>query len=225
VSRTAALLFVFVAAAAWAQVPPHSITVGGSAHVIVRADRGQFSVGVATRATTVTAALHANNDKTQHLIDALKAHGVAAIEIETANFSIEEPYENGRRVTGEYQVRNSVTVTRSDTASISDLLQVAIDAGANQAWNVRFFLAEPGAIRDQALAAAYRDARTRAEKLAGAAGKTVGDVLALTTEQMPALPRVGGVGQEAMIVTGSAPPIETGMQMVVASVVAQFELK
>jgi uncharacterized protein YggE len=225
VSRAAAILFLFVAAVASAEAPPHTITVGGSANIFVKADRGQFTVGVSTRATTVPAALHANNEKTQRVIDALKAHGVAPNEIATANFSIEEPYENGRRVAGEYQVRNSVTVTRSDIASVSDLLQVAIDAGANQAWNVRFFLAEPGAVRDQALAAAYRDARTRAEKLAAAAGKTVGDLVALTTEQMPALPRVGGVGMEAMTVTASAPPMEAGMQMVVANVVAQFELK
>jgi uncharacterized protein len=225
VTRTAGFLVLFVAAAALAQAPPHTITVGGSAQVVLRADRGQFTVGVSTRSTTVTTALQANNKKTQLVIDALKAHGAAENEINTSSFSIAQPYENGRQVTGQYEVHNSVTVTRSEVASISDLLQVAIDAGANQAWNVRFFLSEPATARDSALAAAYRDARARAEKLAAAAGKSVGDLLAITTEQFPALPRVGGVGTEPMAVSASAPPLQAGMQAVVANVVAQFELK
>ncbi len=74
------MLFVFVAAVASAEAPPHTITVGGSAHVAVSADRGQFTVGVSTRAATVSAALHANNEKTQRVIDALKARGVSANE-------------------------------------------------------------------------------------------------------------------------------------------------
>lgn len=220
-----ALVLLLVAAAASAEAPPHTITVGGSAHIVVEADRGQFTVAVSTRAPSVPSAMRMNNEKTQQMIEALRAHGVAASEINTSSFSIMQPYENGGRVTGEYEVQNSVTVTRSAVASISDLLQVAIDAGANQAWNVRFFLAEPGPIRDKALAAAFNDARARAAKLAAAAGKSVGDLVAITTEQLPRLPLVGGIGQEPITVTASAPPLQSGLLAVEANVVAQFELK
>jgi len=222
--QSVALVLLFVAAAASAEAPPHTITVGGSARIVVKADRGQFTVGVSSRATTVTSALRTNNDKMQRVIAALKAHGAAENEISTSTFSITQPFENGRHVVGEYEVQNSVTVTRSAVASISDLLQIAIDAGANQAWNVRFFLAEPGPVRDKALAA-YNDARARAQKLAAAAGKSVGDLLTITTEQSPRFPLVGGGDMESMRLAGTAPPLQSGMQSVEASIVAQFELK
>lgn len=223
--QSVAFVLLFVAAAASAEAPPYTITVGGSARIVVKADRGQFTVGVSTRATTVTSALRTNNDKMQRVIAALKSHGAAENEISTSSFSITQPFENGRHVIGIYEVQNSVTVTRSAVASISDLLQIAIDAGANQAWNVRFFLAEPGPVRDRALAAAYKDARVRAQKLASAAGKSVGDLLTITTEQFPRFPLLDGTGQEAMTGLGPAPPLQAGMQSVEASVVAQFELK
>ena len=215
-----ALLVVVFAATGLAQ--PRTITVSGSGQVQVTPDRAQFTVGVATRGGSVSEAVRENNEKTRRVIEALKARGVTAGEIQTANFSLQQPYESGRRVVGQYDVQNNVTVTRKTpgAGAMSELLQAAVDAGANQAWSVRFFVADVSAARDKALAAAYADAKTRAEKLAAAAGKSLGEPLVITTEQPPNPPRVGAV--EAMAV---APPIESGMQAVNATIVVTFELK
>ena len=213
------VLALFLAATA---VAPRTITVSGSGQVQVTPDRAQFTVGVATRGGSVADAVRENNGKTRRVIEALRARGVAPGEIQTTNFSIQQPWENGRRLVGQYDVQNNVTVTRKTVGDMSSLLQTAVDAGANQAWNVRFFVADPSAARDRALAAAYADARNRAEKLAAAAGRAIGGPLVITTEQPPAPPRVGSA--EAAAVAGS-PPLESGLQMVGATVVVTFELK
>ena len=215
-----ALLAVIVAATALAQ--PRTITVSGAGQAQVTPDRAQFTVGVATRGGSVSEAVRENNEKTRRVIEALKARGVAAGEIQTTNFSLQQPYESRRRVVGQYDVQNNVTVTRKSAGAgaMSELLQAAVDAGANQAWNVRFFAADASAARDKALAAAYADAKSRAEKLAAAAGKSVGDPLVITTEQLPNPPRVGAA--EPLAVT---PPLEAGTQAVNATVVVTFELK
>src|SRR5207253_8831968 len=87
-----------------------TITVSGTGHAQLPPDRVSFSVGVATQRGSVADAFRENNDKTARVIGALKAHGVAAPEIQTSNFSIAEPFEGGRRVVGQYLVQNQVMV-------------------------------------------------------------------------------------------------------------------
>jgi uncharacterized protein YggE len=152
---------------------------------------------------------------------------VTAAEIQTTNFSLQHPWDNGRQLVGQYDVRNVVTLTRGGKESMRELLQAAVDAGANEVMNVRFFTADTAAARDQATASAYADAKRRAEKLAAAAGKSIGELLMITTEQQGFLPRVGGA--ENITVTAMAPgvppPVESGLQTISATVIVTFELK
>ena len=210
---------ILLALAGAASAQQRTITVSGSGRVQVVPDRFSFVVGVTTRGRAVGDAVKENSGKTAHVVAALKAAGVTDAEVQTSNFSIDQPYENGRQVSDQYVVRNTVTVTRTNPKNASDLLQAAIDAGANQAFGVRFFAADLSAARDRALEAAYRDARARAEKLASAAGHSLGDALAMTTER-PASPLVGGVEAQS-----APPPIEAGMSNVFATLYVTFEMK
>ena len=216
---------VCLAAASTALAEPRTITVNGTGQIQVNADRAQFTVGVSTRAASVSQAFRLNNERVARVIAAVKAKGIAAEDIQTTNFSIQQPYGPEGHIPNQYEVQNGVTVTLRDVRKVGELLQVAVDAGANQAFNVRFFVAEPQALRDRALAAAYADAKARAEKLAAAAGKTIGELLTLTTDLLPPVPRAGNTYSEAITVAAEA-PIEAGApQVLSAGVVATFELK
>jgi uncharacterized protein YggE len=184
-----------------------------------------FTVGVATSAKTVRDAFRANNAKTHAVIDALKKAGVSDSEIQTTNFSIDQPYDaETRKRLDEFLVSNNVTVTRRDPSSVSDLLQAAIDAGANQAGGLVFFVAHPAAARDEALAAAYADARGRAEKLAAAAKRMLGAATVITTVPMPYGYAQNNVA-EAITVSADTPAIETGVTRITETVTVTFELK
>ncbi|HKO00639.1 MAG TPA: SIMPL domain-containing protein, partial [Thermoanaerobaculia bacterium] len=219
-----------VAASAAAQTPvircadpEYTLTISGTGMAKAVPDRVSFSVGVSTTAKNVAEAFRANAVKTRAVIDALKKAGVKDREIQTTNFSITQSYlEEGRR--GPFVVTNRVTVIREDPAAVSDLLQAAIDAGANDAGALTFFVADPSQARDKALEAAFGDARGRAEKLAAAAKRTLGAAMLITaTPQFD-----GGALQNTVreaITVSSGPDIESGVSQITETVTVTFELK
>src|SRR2546430_9944704 len=52
--------------------------------------------------------------KTRRVIDALKAKGVASSEIRTSNFSLQQPWENGRRIVGRSEEHTSELQSQSN---------------------------------------------------------------------------------------------------------------
>ena len=120
-------------------------------------------------------------------------------------------------------VSNSVTVTREDPKSVSELIQTAIDAGANSASNLTFFNSNPTAARDRAIEIAVRDARTQAEKIAASVGRPVGAAQLITTAPVFSLNFTAV--QEAITVTAASPAIETGTNAIGYTVTITYELK
>lgn len=218
------LLPVVLALALSAGADPRTITVSGNGHAAAEPDRVSFTVGVSTRRPTVGEAFRENNASTARLVAALKAKGATDGEIQTSNFMIEQPYEAGRVVANQYVVRNSVTVTRHDLKNVSELLQAAIDAGANQAFGLHFFIADPSPLRDRALEAAFRDARARAEKLAAVAGRSLGETLEVTTER-PISPFAGSLVGGVVGGVEGGPPMEPGVTTMNVTLYVTFELK
>lgn len=228
-------LLTLLATTAFAQTVtplPPTLTITGSGSVKAPPDRVSFTVGVATVRPTVAEAFTQTTAASNRVIAALKARGVRAAEIQTSDFSVYTPTENDERPGAakkpQYGVRSDVTVTREDPKSVSELIQAAIDAGANVLDGVAFFVADPTALRDRAIARAFEDARGRAEKLAVLAGRTLGPVQAMQVNgASTAFGRFNSnnVVTEAITVTAEAPAIETGMSAITASVTVTFELR
>jgi uncharacterized protein YggE len=204
-----------------------TVTVTGSGMARLTPDRVSFTAGVATSAKTVGEAFAANNAKTRHVIDALKAHGVAAADVQTSNFSIDSPYDPklGQKRADLFVVSNSVMVTVRNIAATSVLVQAAVDAGANQVANLTFSNSNPAVARDRAIELATADARAQAEKLAAAVGRTLGGALTVTTMAANEYALRNNSVSEAITVTASAPDIEAGSNTVGYSVTITYELK
>jgi uncharacterized protein YggE len=156
---------------------------------------------------------------------ALKDHGVKDEEIQTSNFTIDSPWDprSEAKSTGQFLVTNNVTITRNESKSVSELIQTAIDAGANSASNLTFFNSNPTAARDRTIELAVRDARAQAEKIAASVGRTVGAALLITTVPIYT-PNIQAV-QEAITVTAASPAIEAGTTAIGYSVTITYELK
>ena len=158
-----------------------SVSVHGNASVRLHPDRVSFAVGVESRAASVAEAFKANKAGVNAVLAALKQKGVTPEEIQTSRFDISTiPAAKSRPRT--FRVETRVTVTRSDTSSVGELLQAAVAAGANQADSLRFSVADPSGSRKQGLELAFQDARTKAEALAALSKKTLGDVLCVSDE-------------------------------------------
>lgn len=231
---TAILLFSALPAIAQTQPPAYpkemqTISVTGTGRVTLAPDRVSFTVGVETTAATVTEAVDQNNRKTGDVIAALKRAGVGEKEIRTSNFSIfpQQDYQEGRRprIVG-YQVVNNITVTRDKTSDVGRLLEAAINAGANQVHGIGFSVADSARGRDQGLQAAFNDARAKATVLAKAAGRTLGEAIAIVegSAPQPPVPYYGrAVAMEAKV--AGPVPVEQGTDELSYTISAVFELR
>lgn len=197
-----------------------TVTVQGSATQRVKPDTVAFTVGVETQAADVRSAFDANAERVAAMIAALKDKGVAAEEIQTSNLDVGTVHSDEGRPIG-YRVVNLVTVRRSDPASAAELLQVALDAGANQVGSLQFLVADSSATQRRGLELAFQDARAKAEALASFAGRSLGDVVCLAEE-------AGHSGQPMRMRTmgyAEAMSIEPGTEELRSVVSAVFELR
>lgn len=157
-----------------------AIVVTGEGTVSAAPDMAEIAAGVQTRAATARAALDQNNSAMTKVLDALKGAGVADKDMQTTRVNLAPAYESnpntGARRPNGYQVTNSVTVRVRDLSKLGTLLDTLVSAGANNLGGVRFLIAEPQPLMDEARRKAVADATRRAKLLADAAGIHVGKV-------------------------------------------------
>jgi uncharacterized protein len=234
------LFLVIIATPLAAQIPtqppretamPETISVTGTGRATLTPDRFSFTAGVQTTAPTVEEAVNQNNSKMSAVIAALKRAGASDQEIRTSNFSIypQQVYEQGKppRLTG-YQANNSVTVTKSDVAAASKLLQAALNAGVNETSGLSFEVSDPARGRDQGLRAAFEEARAKAALLAQSAGRTLGRAIMINEGAAPVPPPprplpVGVMAARAEAV--SEVPISTGSRELTYTISVVFEMR
>lgn len=214
-------------------VPPamfETIAVSGTGHATVTPDRFSFTVGVQTIADTVEQAVNENNSKSAAVIAALKRTGATDKDIRTSNFSIypQQDYGQNRlpRILG-YQVSNNITVRRENISEVGKMLQAALSAGVNQSSGLQFEVSDPTKGRDQAMRAAYEDARSKAALLAQAAGRTLGRAMSISEEGVsaaapPPVPRAMAMRAEQAV---SEVPVESGTQQVTYNITVIFDLR
>ena len=211
------------------QAQPRNISVTGNAQVILAPDIAYVSIGVHSEAKTATEAVASNNTQTQAVIDAIKAQGVDAKDIQTTNFSVyqqEKFAPTGESLGTFFMADNTVYVTIRDITKIGDILDAAISAGANTVYGITFDVQDKEAAlatgRDQAMA----DAQAQAEQLVKAAGATLGDVQSISYYSSSPSPiyydnkvAPAGVGG------GGSVPISTGQLTLTVSVSVVYGMK
>jgi uncharacterized protein YggE len=160
------------------------------------------------------------------VLDAIKAQGVAATDIQTSQynvFPITNPPKEGEtpRITG-YRVTNIVSVKVRQIANVGSVMDAAIEAGANNVGGVFFSVDNPAPFEEQARTQAVKDAMAKAQTLASAAGVRVGRILTITETSGPVIP----LYKEAFAVPAAqaAGPIETGSTEITVSVEMHFEI-
>jgi uncharacterized protein len=171
-----------------------SISVSGQGEASAAPDMATINAGVQTLAPTVEQATRENQAAVAKVLQALETHGIAAKDMQTADYGIwpEQRYDargNGEATITGYRVNNSVKVTVRDIARVGEVLGAVTTAGANAVNGVSFGLADDSALEVRARALAMADARARAEDLAKLAGVELGEVLTLSTSTGSGYPR------------------------------------
>lgn len=233
--RTSALLLVLAGSRAEGQgqqmmhmQPPPQIAVSGVGEVRVVPDRATIMIGVQSRAATAAAAGADNARRQRAIIDTLRAIGIPATEISTANYSVypETRYDTSRqqpRVVG-YVVSNMVRVELRDVGSVGRVIDAALSKGANQIASLDFFQANADSTRRVGLAQALAKARADAEVLASAAGGRLGSLIEVQSNDMSGPPIIRKSFDMMEARAAQAPtPIEPGSEVFRISVSARWE--
>ena len=167
-----------------AEVKPQ-LTVSGTGLVRVSPDTASINLGVATQDTDVAQAVAASNLAAEAIINAVKNLGVAPEDVRTTYFNVspQPMFDQNGQPTGQtnYWVNNTLVVTLRQVDQLGAVLQAAVDAGANSINGISFDLTDKSQAEEQARKAAIADAQQRAQRLATAAGTTLGEIVSIYT--------------------------------------------
>jgi hypothetical protein len=205
---------------------PATVTVSGVGTVTAAPDMAEITSGVVTQAPTAAQALAANSQAMEQVLRSLTALGVAARDIQTTNISV-SPQRRAVRGEGRppeivgYEVTNQVRVKVRDLGQLGRVLDQQVAQGANSVYGIRFGLADPAPMLDEARKRAMADARRRADLYAAAASLKIGRVVAVQ-EAGAAAPRPE---MAARVMTSGAVPVAPGEQEIQASVSVTFSLE
>jgi uncharacterized protein YggE len=193
------------------------VVVSGDSLVQARPDTAMISVAVVTQAQTALAAQQENARRSEAMVRALKSVAGAGAEVETSGYSLQPQYnyrENQTPIIRGYEARNTVTVTLGDLSKVGPVIDAATAAGANNIDNLSFTLRRDEPARDQALAAATREALRKAQVMAVALGGRVGRIVevqeASIGRPVPIYDTRAARGMLAKTMEAQATPVEIG---------------
>jgi len=229
VSAVAVLLLVAVGAATavtpaeQTDQPTKQIDVAASAEVSAQPDQAVLRLGVVATAEDAQTARDQVAANATALRSALTELNISADQIETAYYDIGEVRDRAEpeRTSG-YRAVHALEVTLNDTDTVGDVIDAAVDNGANRVDGVSFTLSEEKRheLRQDALEKAMDRARTDADTLANSSGLQIAGASSISASDVHVTPyRV----EQAMMASGgdgavASTTIESGPVDVSASV-------
>jgi uncharacterized protein len=210
-----------------------SVTVSGEAHGQLKSQIANFTAGVSATNKDKQTAVNEVNTKMATLTQAVKAFGIPEADIKTQSASVYQIqdgyYQDGtyHPRKGDWQASNDINITLRDLNRASELTDLLNTSGATNVYGPNFSVDDTNQIEMDLSQKAMLNARQKAEALAQASGKTVGDVITIseTGSVSPIRPMYD---MAASVGKGGGPvpaPIEPGSTEISKSLTVTFELK
>lgn len=220
-------------ATVYTQPAPRTLTVNGAGMAVVTPDIAYIYIGVHTEGGTAAAAVAENTANTSRLVDTLVKFGVDRKDISTSNFSIwpNQQYDpqTGQQIGMTYVVDNSVYVTVRQLDKMGELLDAAIQAGANSINSIQFDVADKSKALSEARINAAKNAKMQAEELAQAVGVKLGDVQSISFYDNTPYPAMDayarGMSGGGKAMAERPVPIEPGQLTITVTVTIAYEIK
>lgn len=207
------------------------ITVSASGSVRLVPDKASVSFGITTQEASAELAQSANSEAVKNVIAALAGLGVEEKSIRTTNYSMYPQYDysdsEGQRIVG-YTVRTSMSIQDQDLENVGKLLSDCVAAGINSVDNISFLCSGYEEAYHEALTEAVKNARLKAEVLALAAGKTLGDAVVIAEGWQDSSARyersAGSLAYTADAVA-NGPSFMPGESVITANVTVTYAMK
>ena len=223
---TLALALLALAVPATALGAERTVSVTGKATLEVPNDTARVGFGVNAVRRTKAAALRATSARLRRVIAAAQAiPGVGDGDVRTGSVTVGEFRRDGRKL---YRTGQGITVTLHQPDQAGALIGAAVRAGASGVRGPSYFVGDTEAAYRRALAAAFEQARAKAQALANQAGATLGPaqtiVEAGAIEPPQPLPAAGKGIQESAAEEAAPPPTKPSTTTVTATVNVVFSL-
>lgn len=191
---------------------PRTITVSGSGEIEAEPDRATVQVGVEASGDSADAVRDDLSTRIQTVKEALLSYGLEEDDVTTGRFSIRERDER-RAADGDteggsgepteeqryYEGTHSLTVNLEDVEAAGEVIDTAVDAGADEVGRVEFDLSEGTReeLREAALEEAIGNARSEAEVVAGEVGTSIVEARTIDTSGSSVEPVRADVAMES----------------------------
>ena len=197
-----------------------TVTVTGHGSTAVAPDTAVVRVAAVARAAGLAEAFASASTAAAQIGVVARRHTVEE-RIASTGITVWPWHDNQGRQRG-FEARHSLSIGCSDLDAAGALLdELAGEVGDALAVDgVALEVAETTAARDRAVAAAYADALRQAEQLAGLAGASLGDVLAIAQGGSAG----GGPGFRGMDAIAASAKLEPGETTVAASLSVTWAL-
>lgn len=216
-------------AAPEAAAAPAHVIVTGEGRAEVTPDMAQMMLGVSDRGETAAAAMAAISGRMNKVVEALKAQGIEAKDIQTSGLSVGPQFNYDTegappKLVG-YTASNMVTVRVRDLTKLGSVMDDVIAAGATDFNGLTYGLNDPAPVEDAARRDAVAKARARAELYAGELGMKLGPVRTLSEQAIMAAPQPMMMRSDASYGKGGSMPLESGELSVTATVNVEYQLQ
>ncbi|MBO4853160.1 MAG: SIMPL domain-containing protein [Schwartzia sp.] len=220
-------LFAPLTKCAAAEEPP-ILSVSGSGMVQGAPDQAAITLGVVTRAETAAEAQQENAAKATAIREALTALGIEDSDVKTEEYNFRPEYgrEGNERVVVGYTASNTIRVRVRNVAKVGDVVDAVLASGANTIHSLDFSIRDTDALRKRALESAVKDARSKADAIAHALGKSIVGVQHVSENTGMFQPRQanGMMMMKSMDAAAESTPIDAGTMSLTADVHIDFIL-
>jgi hypothetical protein len=232
-------------------IPRDGVSVIGEAVRRVPPENAEFLIEITASAPSAAQALHETQSKTTQVAQSVGALGVQPADIQTISLNVVStysplmrglpggfgipqigspgfsPFTGGQQEMqiGSYHARNVLRVNVRQATRVGEIVDAVTRAGATVAGGFSFQAADEASTRRALLEAAGRDARAKAETLAAAAGRQVGEPIAITEDCIVSNGAYAMLRSAAPVAFGAGPPQVVGELEYYARVSACFRFQ
>jgi uncharacterized protein len=178
------------------------VVASGTAELHTPPTFANVTIAVTTNAGSAAQAASQNATKMASAMNALRQFGIAAGDIATQGYSIEQAYDNQGRHRDGFTARNALLVHINRIDRIGSVIDAVVSARATDISGIQYGSAIMDDVRRNAMAEAVRRARADATLIASAAGGTLGRLISITSSSGP--PPVYAQLMSEVVVSGAS---------------------
>ncbi|WP_254052728.1 SIMPL domain-containing protein [Bacillus sp. V59.32b] len=187
----------------------NTLIVSGEETILAAPDQAMIKLGVITENKDPAVAQQENANAISKVINSITGLGIPENQIRTVEYRIEPQYDyqDATQIFRGYKVTHLIQITISKIKQVGEILDTAVNNGANTVSSLQFTLSNQEVYYNQALSLAVENAREKAVSLA--------KILGVTLNKIPDLVQEISVNQPILfestaLVKSVATPIQPG---------------